>query len=115
MAEPTTRESFECTFLENGQRVTMQAEGIRVSKHFAFILGAITHIPSGFAVPYSSSWSTVDARARAECLEALSFIDWDTKDPAAVELTEEQQALLRDASKGKMPPTEFRRAEVRNG
>lgn len=103
-------EHFACAYLRDGERVTEHLPGVRVSKHFAFVTRSLVHIPSGYSVPYAYCWNVDQAKARAACLEALSFVDWSVKDPAAAELTEEQQAILRDAARGTMPP-----AEVANG
>jgi hypothetical protein len=104
------QETFGVEFYRDGERVTEQLPGVRVSEHFAFINRALTHIPSGMMVPFTSCWTIENAKHRAACLEALSFIDWSVKEPADVELTEEEQAHLRAAAAGLMPPAEVRRA-----
>lgn len=101
-------ESFPCAFMLGDEVVRENLTGFRASEHFAFIGGALTHIPSGFRVPFTQCWNLSQAKERAACLEALSFMDWKKKDPHATELDEQQAAHLREAALGTMPPKEWR-------
>jgi hypothetical protein len=94
------KETFTCAYLRAGVRISEFRPGVRVSKHFALVNGALTHIPSGYMVPHSQCETLEQATSRAERLEALTFVDWRKKDPTTPTLTDAQLELVRVAAQG---------------